>query len=130
LYDGDTVIDDCEIDPSEYSGQLVIKTYTVAAQEDPQVGTWQGQTNEALGVYELALTMNAEEMVSYYNVKTTGGEKLLGDTKLPISSSFRYLSLASGSLSELVICFYDDSGSLMYEATLDTSDGTIQKKTE
>jgi hypothetical protein len=130
LYDGDTFLDDCEIDPSEYTGSLTIRSYTVDKQEDTRIGSYRGEMNETLGIYELTFTMDPEEPAVCYNVRTATGEWLLGGEKLPCGSSFRYLPLASGSLQELVICFYDESGAALYEATLDTSDGTVHKITE
>lgn len=127
LFDGDTFLDDCEIDPSEYTGLLHIRSYTVEQEEVTGVGSYSGAANYTLGTYELTFTMNPTESAAFYNVRTAGGKWLLGEEQLPISDPFRYLSLAEESLAELVICFYDESGALLYEAKLDTSDGTIHK---
>lgn len=130
LYNDNTFIDDCEIDPSEYSGLLTIHSYRVEQGEDTLVGSYTGKIDAVLGVYDLTFTMEPDELAVSYNVCTADGTWLLGEEKRPVGSSFRYLSLAENSLADLVICFYDESGALLYQARLNTEDGTIHKITE
>lgn len=129
LYDGDTFLDDCEIDPSQYTGLLTIRSYTVEQGEDTLIGTYRGEANELLGTYTLYVTLNPGETAASYNLRTSSGAWLLGEEKLPVGSGFQYLRLTENSLEELVICFYDEGGALLYEAVFDTTDGTIHKKT-
>lgn len=130
LYDGDTFVDDCDIDPSEYSGLLTIRGYHVEQGEDTLVGSYTGRANAALGVYDLTFTMQPDETAAYFNVRTADGAWLIGEEKQPVGSSFRYLSLTENSLEQLVICFYDEGGALLYEARLHTEEGTIHRITE
>lgn len=130
LYDGDAFVDDCDIDPSEYSGLLTIRGYHVEQGEDTLVGSYTGRANAALGVYDLTFTMQPDETAAYFNVRTADGAWLIGEEKQPVGSSFRYLSLTENSLEQLVICFYDEGGALLYEARLHTEDGTIHRITE
>lgn len=130
LYNDDTFIDDCEIDPSEYSGLLTIRSYRVEQGEDTLVGSYTGKADAMLGVYDLTFTMEPDELATQFNVRTADGAWLIGEEKQPVGSSFRYLSLTENSLADLVICFYDESGALLYEARLNTEDGTIHRITE
>lgn len=130
LYNDNTFIDDCEIDPSEYSGLLTIRSYRVEQGEDTLVGSYTGKADAMLGVYDLTFTMEPDELATQFNVRTADGAWLIGEEKQPVGSSFRYLSLTENSLADLVICFYDESGALLYEARLNTEDGTIHKITE
>lgn len=126
LYDGERFVDDCEIDPSQYTGLLTIKSYSVKQDEDTQIGTYRGAADYTLGTYELFFTLNPEETAASYNVRTQAGAYLLGGEKLPVGSGFQYLGLTENSLAELIICFYDESGALLYEAMLDTADQSIR----
>lgn len=130
LYNDQTFVDDCEIDPSEYSGLLTIRSYRLAEGEDTLVGSYTGKADAMLGVYDLTFTMEPDETAASFNVRTADGAWLIGEEKQPVGSSFRYLSLTENSLADLVICFYDESGALLYEARLNTEDGTIHKITE
>ena len=130
LYDGDTFVDDCEIDPSQYTGLLTIRSYSVEKEDETKVGTYRGEANYTLGTYTLYFTLDPEETAVSYSVRTQAGAALLGGEKKPVTSGLQYLGLTENSLAELVICFYDEGDALVYEAVLDTSDGTIHKKTE
>lgn len=127
LYNDQTFIDDCEIDPSEYSGLLTIRSYRLEQSDNTLVGSYTGKADPTLGVYDLTFTMQPDETAAYYNVCTADGAWLIGEEKQPIGSSFRHLSLTENSLAELVICFYDEDGALLYQARLNTEDGTIHK---
>lgn len=130
LYNGETVIDDCTFDPSVYSGKLTIKSYHVETVEQNQIGTYTVSNNETTGMLELKLILNADQMAVSYNIKTAGGVYLISDEKLLIKEKFRYLAAIESSLDDLIICFYDESGSLLYEARFISSNQTLRKKGE
>ncbi len=130
LYDGDTFVDDCEIDPSQYTGLLTIRSYSVDREEETKVGTYRGEANYTLGTYTLYFTLDPEETAVSYSVRTQAGAALLSGEKQPVTSGLQYLGLTENSLAELVICFYDEGDALLYEAILDTTDGTIHKIVE
>lgn len=130
LYDGDTFVDDCDIDPSVYSDKLIIKSYHVEANEDDRVGTYTAKTNSATGLMELTITPDPAQTASYYNIKTADGKYLVSDKKISVKEKFRYLAAAENSLEDLTICLYDDQGQLLYEAGFRSSDQTIRKKEE
>lgn len=128
LYDGETFIDDCSIDPSVYSDKLQIKTYRIETVNDMQVGTYTASTNSVTGLLELKITMEPDQNAVSYNIRTGDGEYLISNRKLPVTETFKYLAAAESSLDDLIISFYDDQEQQLYEAQFRSSDGTIQKK--
>lgn len=128
LYDGEDFVDDCDIDPSVYSGKLIIKSYRVETTEETQIGTYTISTNSVTGLLEIKMKMNADLQAVSYNIKTQDGKYLISDKKISIGETFRYLAAAESSLEELVLCLYDEQGQLLTEADFRTSDQTIHKK--
>lgn len=128
LYNGDTFVDDCDIDPSVYSERLKITSYHVEMTEDRQIGTYTTKSNSVTGMLELSLQLNADQMAVSYNIKTADGKYLVSSKKLSVKDKFSYLAAAESSLEDLVICLYDSSGNLLCEAQLRSSDQTILKK--
>lgn len=128
LYDGEDFVDDCDIDPSVYSGKLTIKSYRVETTEETQIGTYTAATNSVTGLLEIRIKMNAEQQAVSYNIKTQDGKYLISDKKISIGETFHYLAAAESSLEELILCLYDEQGQLLTEASFQTSDQTIHKK--
>lgn len=128
LYDGEDFVDDCDIDPSVYSGKLTIKTYRVETPSDTQIGTYTATTNGITGFLEIRISMRPDQAAVSYNIKTQDGKYLISDKKLSVGETFRYLAAAESSLEDLTICFYDEQGQLLCEAQLRSADETIQKK--
>lgn len=128
LYDGEDFVDDCDIDPSVYSGKLIIKSYRVETTEETQIGNYTISTNSVTGLLEIKMKMNADLQAVSYNIKTQDGKYLISDKKISIGETFRYLAAAESSLEELVLCLYDEQGQLLMEADFRTSDQTIHKK--
>lgn len=128
LYDGDTFVDDCEIDTEEYSGMLTVRSYRVETAEETQLGSYTLTQNTATGIMKLTLQLKPGQPAAYYNIRTEEGKYLVSSKKYGISEPFCYLSAAEGSLEELVICLYDEAGQLICSAQLNSRDQTIQKK--
>ncbi len=127
LYNDSVFIDDCDIDPSEYSGLLNIVTgYRIEKNEDTKVATYAVETTDT-GLALITITPEAGGGIAGYNVKDADGVFLLEGNVVPVKETFRYLSAIAGDLEELTICFYDADGRLMYEARFQTSDSTIRK---
>lgn len=130
LYSTDTFIDDCDIDPAVYSGKLIIRNYHVETVQEDQVGSYSIDVNDETGMLELEIDLNADQKATFFNIKTENGIYLLNDKKISIKEKFRYLAALEGSLDELTLCLYDESGAQLYEARFISSDQTIRKKGE
>lgn len=127
LYDGSVFVDDCDIDPSEYTGRLNIVTgYRIEKNEDTKVGTYAAETTDT-GLVLITITPEAGGGIAGYTVKDADGVLLLGGNVVPVKETFRYLSAIADDLEELTICFYDADGRLLYEARFQTSDSTVRK---
>ena len=127
LYDGDTVIDDCSIDPTVYSDKLVIREYQVETIEDDLVGNFSVSTIGESGMVSLTIQPKPDQPIAYYNIKVAGGNYLISDKKISVNEKFNYLGLAEKSLDKMIICLYDDGGSLLYEAQFIRTDYSLRK---
>lgn len=129
LYNNGEFVDDCEFDPTVYSGRLTIKSYAVETTEDEVVGRYNIATND-MGMVVINLIPDMDTDYAYYNITTESGNYLIGDKKIDINKDFTYLSLIQDNLDRLIINFYDENETLEYSARFDTSDKTIHKITE
>lgn len=127
LYDGDTFVDDCEIDAGEYSGKLTIRTYRVETAADTLLGEYSVSLDGETGLFQLSIQMKPGQTAAFYNIRTETGDYLVSSRKLGIRESFTYLAAAENSLEELVLCLYDEAGSLLCTAWFDGRDRTIRK---
>lgn len=127
LYNGSEFVDDCDIEPSEYSGRLNIVTgYRIERKEDTKMGSYAVETTDS-GLMLISITPEAAEGITGYSIMDAEGVSLLDGSVVPIKEAFRYLAVAADNLEELTICFYDAEGALLTKARFQTSDGTIQK---
>ena len=131
LYNQDTVIDDCEIDTSVYSGKLVITTgYRIESDESKVIGTYTLNTSTVTGVASLDIQTDKTE-IQYYDIQTAEGTYLANRKRVPIQTGFKYLGLISSDISSLTFCFYGSDQELLYECQADVeSRQLVEKKTE
>lgn len=130
LYNGSEFIDDCDIDPSEYSGRLNIVTgYRIEKNEGDQLGSYAVETTES-GLAFITITPEASEGIAGYCIMDAEGVSLLDGSVVPIKEAFRYLAAVAGDLEELTIHFYDAEGMPLTRARFQTSDSTIRKISE
>ncbi len=131
LYNQDTVIDDCEIDTSVYSGKLVITTgYRIESDESKVIGTYTLNTSTVTGMASLDIQTDKTE-IQYYDIQTAEGTYLANRKRVPIQTGFKYLGLISSDISSLTFCFYGSDQELLYECQADVeSRQLVEKKTE
>lgn len=130
LYSGDDFVDDCEIDPTVYSGKLSITNYTIKKRNSKESIASYTMTKNSSGTIILSISPKEEGEIASYLVKTSDGQALVSDKKIAIDKSFKYLSAADNSLEDLVVSFYDSDGEHLYDGSFDTSDQMIYKVTE
>ncbi len=128
LYAGDEFADDCEIDPTEYSGKLTVTNYHVEQKESEDTVATYSVTTQKSGFMKLTVTPKDGEQIASYLIRTSDGTALVSDEKISIRNTFQYLPAANNSLEELTIEFYDSNGELLYEAAFNTDDQTIVRK--
>ncbi len=130
LYSGDDFVDDCEIDPTVYSGKLSITNYTIKKHNSKESIASYTMTKNSSGTVELSISPKEEGEIASFVVKTSDGKALVSNKKISIDKSFKYLSAANNSLEDLLVSFYDSSGDYLYDGTFDSSDQMIYKVTD
>ncbi len=131
FYKDGEFVDDCAIDPENYSGPLSItKGYTLAKEENREIGTYESQTDIVTGMVEIRLEPYASENIQSYLIKDAQGNCLVTKTPIAIQTEFRYLSLLQGSLEDLIIEFYGEDASLKYTGCFDTKNKKLKQNLE
>lgn len=128
LYNGDTFIDDCQINPLEYEGPLeVTGGYVPEAKEDLTVAEYQTQegTNGTMKITFMPTANGGAP--AYYTVENQEGRRLYGNDLIPIEEPFTYLSLLNGDLKELRVRFYNEAEGELYMGEFDTANLKIKK---
>lgn len=122
LYDGDELVEVCEINPSVYQDTLEITGgYTV--ERDAQirtVATYSCVMDEGTNTAVLTIRPEKTEPIAYYRLEDREGNAISGEELLDIDSEFRYLSLLAGDFSGIVAALYDRSGNLLYKGDFET----------
>lgn len=128
LYNGNSVIDDCEIDTSVYSGKLVITTgYRIESDAAVVIGTYTLETGTTTGLATVNIRTDKTE-IQYYDIQTADGTYLANRQKVPIATGFKYLGLISSDIPELTFCFYDSNQELLYECQADAESQQLLEK--
>lgn len=122
LYDEDTLVEVCEIDPSVYQDTLDITGgYTLV--KDTQiktVATYSYVLDDNTNTVQLTIKAEKTEPIAYYRLEDKNGNAIFGEELLGIDSEFRYLSLLVGDFTDVVAAFYDQSESLLYKGSFET----------
>lgn len=127
IYNNNSFVDDCDIDPTIYSAKLnLTKDYTIVSNKGNLVGTYDISVDDR-GIATINFIPEMDELFAFYTIQTESGEYLINDEKQSIKQDFTYLGLASGGLEKLVITFYDEEENLMYKARFQTTDKTLRK---
>lgn len=131
FYNDGEFVDDCEIDPSSLSGDLVITTgYEIQDPENTAVGTYSCHINETTGFTEVTLSPEAQEGICYYLIRTGEGKYLCTTEPIPVATVFKYLSVLEPDLSKVTIDYYDSAKNKLYEGSFDTTNLKLLKKQE
>lgn len=131
FYNDGEFVDDCEIDPSTLSGDLVITTgYEIQDPENTAVGTYSCHINETTGFTEVTLSPEAQEGICYYLIRTGEGKYLCTTEPIPVATVFKYLSVLEPDLSKVTIDYYDSAKNKLYEGSFDTTNLKLLKKQE
>lgn len=127
IYNNNSFVDDCDIDPTIYSAKLnLTKDYTIVSNKGNLVGNYDISVDDR-GIATINFIPEMDELFAFYTIQTESGEYLINDEKQSIKQDFTYLGLASGGLEKLVITFYDEDENLMYKARFQTTDKTLRK---
>ena len=128
LYAGDDFVEDCEIDPTVYTGKLTVTNYHVEQKADSEAVAYYSVTTMESGFTRITITAKDGESIAYYQIRTADGKVLVNDSKIAVGESFQYLPAAGNSLEDLTVNLYDSSENLLYEGSFHTDDQMIYKK--
>ncbi len=129
LYNGETVVVDCVINPDEESGELnIVTANNVDKIESGEVGTYSTEVSNVTGLVSLSTKPLESEGVAAFRLLSEEGTPLGDGSTTPVDKKFTHLSLVSSDLEKLTIEFYDSSGGLMYTGYFDTANQKIRKK--
>lgn len=125
LYNGETFLDEPEIDPRVYIGDLKV---TVGYQDEEtkhKVGNYIITDDLSTDMITITLDMDQEQVMNeyvngneaaYYNITTDTGAYLVSDAKIPIGDSISYLAFVKGDIPSLMLHLYDTKGDVIGEA--------------
>ncbi len=122
LYNGDTYVDECEVDASVPRDVLDIECAAPPQETERVVGTYTVSTTlqGGVSVSELKLDVNAAENASYYTL-TYGEQSIYTTEQRSVRESFSYLTLLITSLDDVTAGLYDRAGDELMRVRFDTS---------
>ena len=129
FYNDTEFVDDCEIDPSQQSGELQIVTgYTATGDSrDKELGEYSITVNATTGIATVELSPQKDREIAYYRISTSDGVYLTGDSYYSIEKGFRYLSLLENGIADLNIEFYDASKNKIFEGYFETAGNKLME---
>lgn len=130
LYNDGEFVDDCDIEPSKYYGELsVTGSYrTEETTGKKTTGTYTYSTNQKTGITTLTLNLNEEEGIGFYRIEDANGNSLFSAKLVQAGSPFQYLTLLLSNLEEVVLKCYDNNQEALYDAYFDTATMTIYRE--
>ncbi len=122
LYNGDTYVDECEVDASVPRDVLDIEQTAPPQETERVVGTYTVNTTlqGGVSVSELKLDVNAAENASYYTL-TYDKQSVYTTEQRSVRESFSYLTLLITSLDDVTAGLYDRAGNELMRVRFDTS---------
>ena len=129
FYNDTEFVDDCEIDPSQQSGELqIVSQYAaVGGSSDRELGEYTLTVNAATGIATVELSPRQDREITYYRISTSDGVYLTGDSYYSTEKNFRYLSLLENGIADLNIEFYDASKNKICEGHFETADNKLME---
>ncbi len=127
LYDGDELVEVCEIDAEVNQAELsIVSGYSLSEKSSVRtVALYEFTTDSKDGITTLSITAKDTERISYYRLCDKSGNAIFGEELIPIEESFQYLSLLTGSLSDIQVIFYDASKSELYTGSFETGSASV-----
>ncbi|MCR5097310.1 MAG: TolC family protein [Lachnospiraceae bacterium] len=129
VYNGETFIDECVIEPSVFQGPLNI---TVGYEENLNahvLGKFVVSDDTATDMMVLTLNMDQEQVrneyengndAAFYKLCLNDGKYILSDRLVPIDNTFTYLNFLKNDLDSTYIELYDAQNDLIGKAFFDT----------
>jgi len=131
LYDGDTFVGECDIDARVPHDTLDFFSSTQTATDARvPVGSYRMAITPVgeMHLAELTLTLNASEGVAYYRLTYTDGQPVGSEELIPVENPFRYLTVLTASVEDVVLVFYDQNQTELYRASMSEEGRSIWRQ--
>jgi hypothetical protein len=129
LYNGESFVADCEIDPYDYHGVLYINGGGVTGEDEEtqesvtttrSVATFSYTVNKNTGIVTIKIKPEVTENIAYYTIVTQDGIPLGTGEPVSVNDSFKYLSvLTTTYLYDVQVIFYDTDKNELYTGVFD-----------
>ena len=134
VYDGNTFIDECRIEPTVFSGPLNIKVGYEDEVNAHTLGTY--TTSDEVSTDMLVLTINLDQTqvtqeylsgqeAAYYRLCVAQDSYVLSDRLVPVDQQFTYMSFLKSDLNNVFIELFDKDGEKIGDAKFDTISNEI-----
>lgn len=128
LYEGDTFLADCRIDPLAYYGELQIEGGVQQEETKSYVAEYEITTDPSTGVSRLTVTpLEGVETPAYYTLLYQDGTPLYQEKPVPAEEAFVYLGLLSKGLEDIRVQFYREDLSPLYQAVFEENTGKLKE---
>ena len=128
LYDGDSYVTECTIDPTVPRAVLPISKAATPAAEEEQLGTYTVTTTNigSIATSQLTLSLTGKGAAAKkYSLEYGDNGSISSTQPTDVSDSFSYLSILISSLGNVTLKLYDSGGNVIYNCRFDTSTQTI-----
>ena len=129
LYKKNEFVNDCEINPFTYQGELDLKEYVIKKKDTSAkrvIGNYEIIRKNEMGLMELRVHMDNAENISYYSIQNEEGKYLLSEEeKISVNDTFMYMEWLTKEVETLKILCYDKEKALRYTACFDTTNYEI-----
>ncbi len=130
LYNEDEFVCDCEIDPGETMGALLIPSKYATDEADTPLGSFAVSTNSTTGFVSITFKPVSRYKIKYVRLKTADGKYLGAEEYHDVSEPFTYLPLLHTQIGELSVEYYDESKNLLYKGYFDTANFKLMRDPE
>ncbi len=141
LFDGETFIDDCAIDPTVATGPLNIKEYSVpeAVDNDKVIGSYTVEEDSNTDMIKLRFSFDNKaiekvfalgSIAEYYNLSAEQNLFLFSDELIKYDQPFSYMSFIKNDIGKLTLRLFSEDGSYIGGAAFDTATKRLIADTE
>ncbi len=128
LYDGNTFISDCEIDPRAYEGELIVTDgYVPTTKTIYQKVAGYSVKSAKGGVVSFRLKNVEDNQIKYYRLSDSTGVPLIDDELTSVDDEFRYLPILLTDIKNVQIELFDVNRELLYKANFNPEEFTVVK---
>ena len=131
LYDNNTFVSDCDIDPKAYEGELIVADgYTESPKKIDEVVAEYSVKSAQSGVVSFRLKNIKDDSIKYYKLLDSTGSPLIAGKLVSADDEFRYLTMLLTDIDSVQIELYDVNKELLYTAGFNSAEFTVVREVE